>query len=162
MGLSLTIKIEDYEQNSEKKSDWWNSLFHPFSPPRRDWYYNHDGARCSPESASVCYAYEPNVEGLLDKFKAHNWYLPSFAEGARMMYYIWKCQDGALYTFSDWFNMMAIKDDFTRGTNTTHEGRNDSNCGRLTWNGYSNNVRGLDAPNNSKAWDHPTIPICQF
>ncbi len=119
-------------------------------------------ARLFFESASVCYAYEPNVEGLLDKFKAHNWYLPSFAEGARMMYYIWKCQDGALYTFSDWFNTLAIKDDFTSGTNTTHEGADANKCGHLIWGGGSNSVRGLETGSNSKAGDFQTIPICQF
>lgn len=38
-------------------------------------------------SPSLCYAYEPNVEDLADKFKAHNWWLPSMAEVSRMIYY---------------------------------------------------------------------------
>lgn len=41
-------------------------------------------------AASECYAYQPDVkdgEVLLDKFKAHHWWLPSEGELARMYYY---------------------------------------------------------------------------
>lgn len=41
-------------------------------------------------AASYCYAYEPTVkegETLNDKFKIHNWYLPSASE----MLYMWRC-----------------------------------------------------------------------
>ena len=41
-------------------------------------------------AASKCYAYQPSVkddEVLLDKFKAHHWWLPSEGELARMYYY---------------------------------------------------------------------------
>ena len=41
-------------------------------------------------AASECYAYQPTVkdgEVLLDKFKAHHWWLPSEGELARMYYY---------------------------------------------------------------------------
>ena len=41
-------------------------------------------------AASECYAYQPNVkkgEVLLDKFKAHHWWLNSHGELARMYYY---------------------------------------------------------------------------
>ena len=41
-------------------------------------------------AASECYAYQPSVkdgEVLLDKFKAHHWWLPSEGELARMYYY---------------------------------------------------------------------------
>jgi hypothetical protein len=43
-------------------------------------------------AASYCYAYEPKVkegEVLLDKFKAHNWWLPSIGELSRIIFY--KC-----------------------------------------------------------------------
>lgn len=39
---------------------------------------------------TLCYVYEPEVKPgeILDKkFKRHNWYLPTFAEGARLYYY---------------------------------------------------------------------------
>ena len=41
-------------------------------------------------AASVCYAYEPTVnagEVLNDKFKAHNWFLPTCGQLLRMYYY---------------------------------------------------------------------------
>ena len=41
-------------------------------------------------AASVCYAYEPEVnagEVLNDKFKAHNWFLPTCGQLLRMYYY---------------------------------------------------------------------------
>ena len=41
-------------------------------------------------AASVCYAYEPEVkagEVLIDKFKAHNWFLPTCGQLLRMYYY---------------------------------------------------------------------------
>ena len=39
-------------------------------------------------AASLCYAYEPMVENLNDKFKKHNWYLPTFTELARLWFYM--------------------------------------------------------------------------
>ena len=37
--------------------------------------------------ASYAYAYEPNVQNLNDKFKAHHWFLPSSGLLARISYY---------------------------------------------------------------------------
>lgn len=47
-------------------------------------------------AASYCYAYTPSVadgESMSDKFTIHNWYLPSYAEVAR----IWYCQYKTLF-----------------------------------------------------------------
>lgn len=41
-------------------------------------------------AASLCFSYEPNASGLLDKFKAHNWFLPSSGELLRMCYYAYQ------------------------------------------------------------------------
>ena len=38
-------------------------------------------------AASACYAYEPKASGLVDKFKRHNWFLPTTGLLARMIYY---------------------------------------------------------------------------
>jgi hypothetical protein len=38
-------------------------------------------------AASACYAYEPLVDNLNDKFKKHNWFLPSSGEMYRILYY---------------------------------------------------------------------------
>ena len=39
-------------------------------------------------AVSYCHAYEPTTKkGTLDKFKAHNWWLPSFGELMRIVYY---------------------------------------------------------------------------
>lgn len=37
-------------------------------------------------AASYCYAYEPDFDDLDEKFKRHNWYLPSYGELARVFY----------------------------------------------------------------------------
>lgn len=47
-------------------------------------------------AASECYAYQPSVkegEVLLDKFKAHHWWLPSNGELARLWYYYYCSYD---------------------------------------------------------------------
>jgi hypothetical protein len=41
-------------------------------------------------AASACFAYEPNASGLLDKFKVHNWFLPSSGELVRICYYMYQ------------------------------------------------------------------------
>ena len=47
-------------------------------------------------AASVAFAYQPNAAGLLDKFKAHNWFLPASGELIRMCYYAYQSyKDGA-------------------------------------------------------------------
>jgi hypothetical protein len=48
------------------------------------------------QAASTAFAYQPNASGLLDKFKAHNWFLPSSGELLRMCYYAYQSyKDGA-------------------------------------------------------------------
>ena len=67
-----------------------------------DYYYVEDekadledalGRAASPlyfyPASSRCWAYQPNVAGLNDKFKKHNWWLPTIAELARI-WYCWK------------------------------------------------------------------------
>lgn len=41
-------------------------------------------------AASACFAYQPNAAGLIDKFKKHNWFLPSSGELIRMCYYAYQ------------------------------------------------------------------------
>ena len=41
-------------------------------------------------AASVCFAYKPSGAGILDKFKEHNWFLPSSGELLRMCYYAYQ------------------------------------------------------------------------
>lgn len=50
-------------------------------------------------AASFCYAYEPNVAVLADRFKAHNWYLPSPGELARLYWYYSKGADDEVNIF---------------------------------------------------------------
>ena len=38
-------------------------------------------------AASACYAYEPQAEGLVDKFKKHNWFLPAPGHLSHIIYY---------------------------------------------------------------------------
>ena len=39
-------------------------------------------------AASACYAYEPKVDNLDDRFKKHTWWLPTTGEILRLLYYI--------------------------------------------------------------------------
>jgi hypothetical protein len=43
--------------------------------------------------ASYCYAYEPNVDNLADKFKAHNWWAASYGELVRAYFYYNQTKD---------------------------------------------------------------------
>lgn len=67
-------------------------------------------------AASECYAYQPSVkdgELLLDKFKAHHWWLPSEGELARMYYYhshgYDTTKDDAKAIFANASNLGALK-----------------------------------------------------
>lgn len=51
---------------------------------------NTAGSHLYYPAASCCFAYEPNAAGLLDKFKVHNWFLPSSGELLRMCYYAYQ------------------------------------------------------------------------
>ena len=46
------------------------------------------------QAASMCYAYEPSAVGLVNKFKAHNWYLPSAGEMCRIYWHMKSACDG--------------------------------------------------------------------
>lgn len=43
-------------------------------------------------AASYCYCYEPTASNLDDKFKKHNWWLPSSGELVRIFYYLHKTE----------------------------------------------------------------------
>lgn len=60
-----TAPGESYEINTDASID----LYYPF--------------------ASYCWAYEPNVLNLADKFKAHNWFLPTAGDATRIAYYLY-------------------------------------------------------------------------
>ncbi len=71
-------------------------------------------------AASYCYAYEPTVakkETLLDRFKAHNWWLPSAGESARMYWYHSKGYTGGANAIFSRANSTGI---FTRFTANEH------------------------------------------
>ena len=38
-------------------------------------------------AASACYAYEPTASNLVDKFKKHNWFLPTTGHLTHLLYY---------------------------------------------------------------------------
>lgn len=42
------------------------------------------------QAASAAFAYQPRAAGLIDKFKAHNWFLPSSGELLRICYYVYQ------------------------------------------------------------------------
>ena len=43
-------------------------------------------------AVSACFAYEPTVDGIHDKFKRYHWFLPSSGELLRMLYYVYQSQ----------------------------------------------------------------------
>jgi hypothetical protein len=51
---------------------------------------NTAGSHLYYPAASVAFAYQPKASGLIDKFKAHNWFLPSSGELLRICYYAYQ------------------------------------------------------------------------
>jgi hypothetical protein len=45
-------------------------------------------------AASACFAYEPSVSGLKDKFKKYNWFLPASGDVVRILYYCYQSWNG--------------------------------------------------------------------
>ena len=62
------------------------------------------------QAASMCYAYEPSAIGLANKFKAHNWYLPSAGEMCRIYWHMTSACDGNA-PFSDIADCAALHSD---------------------------------------------------
>lgn len=63
------------------------------------------------QAASMCYAYEPSAVGLVNKFKAHNWYLPSAGEMCRIYWHMKSACDGNA-PFSGIANCAALHSDY--------------------------------------------------
>jgi hypothetical protein len=56
-------------------------------------------------AASACFAYEPNVSNLDNKFKKYNWFLPASGDVVRILYYCYN----AKYDVSDFDDAKAFK-----------------------------------------------------
>ena len=68
------------------------------------WYYEERDPNVSAThgdllyypAASACFAYEPETVNILNKFKAHNWFLPSSGDIARICYYIYQSNSNGI------------------------------------------------------------------
>lgn len=117
-------------------------------------------------AASECYAYQPTVkdgEVLLDKFKAHHWWLPSEGELARIYYYhshgydINKEDSKAIFTKA--YNLNVL----TQFSNSCHWSSTEENASRSWAINFSN---GFFRPGfgdfRSKFNSNIVRPICSF
>ena len=114
--------------------------------------------------ASYAYAYEPNVQNLNDKFKAHHWFLPSSGLLARISYYHQRgYENGFDAIFSN-----AVKLGVLKNTNlnfyyaSSSERTNDRfYCGYNLSSGYSG-IGYEERYVSKKLSDVYILPVCAF
>ena len=81
-------------------SEFWDELYDlsELVSKASKWYYEERDPNISEThgdllyypAASACFAYEPETVNILNKFKSHNWFLPSSGDIARICYYIFQ------------------------------------------------------------------------
>ena len=122
-------------------------------------------------AASRCYAYVPATkEGTLDKFKSHNWWMPSYGELMRIAYYYRQYKTSSTNTESNPLNIFrgailaGVFSDFGSATaygSSAEPGTNaSSQIYRVTVNNSSGNWGG--AGGTSKATATRILAICEF
>jgi len=121
-------------------------------------------------AASKCYAYQPSVananEVLADKFKAHNWYLPSAGEMCRIYWHMTESCDGNK-PFSDiagFYSLYVKADDFIWTSNeygkVEYPWFLDTSNGKLYGDGEAN--IGVSFIKVLKTASHKVRPACAF
>lgn len=115
-------------------------------------------------AASYCYAYKPtNRTDLLDKFKEHNWFLPTMGELARIGYYVQAYYDDTLDRKFDIFKKAV-----DCGAMTLYDSSYYSTTSKCDFNQYNRlkvytGTIGLaDANITSKETGAMVRPICKF
>ena len=117
-------------------------------------------------AASYCYAYEPDVKNLADKFKAHNWWAASYGELIRAYFYYNQSKDPdkannpfnvyekgiQLGLFDSWIN--------------TYEFTSSENSGNIIRSygpiGYYSKYDLIQASNKAKNTTGYIRPLCKF
>ena len=128
-----------------------------------DWAVENIGGSCIKwtqlyyPAASICYAYEPKVKGVLaDKFKSHNWFLPTLGLYLRFIWYMTKTS-----AFSDAMSLGILSSVSTNGgyrfTSTISAERGSTSYGEV-WCVYNN----LTTYTQSSWNQYPVRPICAF
>ena len=115
-------------------------------------------------AASYCYAYKPtNRTDLLDKFKEHNWFLPTMGELARIGYYVQAYYDDTLDRKFDIF-----KESVDCGAMTLYDNSYYSTTSKFDFNQYdrlkvyTGTIGQADANITSKEKEAMVRPICKF
>lgn len=114
--------------------------------------------------ASYAYAYEPNVQNLNDKFKAHHWFLPSSGLLARISYYHQRgYENGFDAIFSNAVRLGVLKNtnlDFFYASSSERIG-NKAYCGYNLSSGYSgiNYEERYVTKNLNNVY---ILPVCAF
>ena len=123
-------------------------------------------------AASRCYAYVPTTkEGTLDKFKAHNWWMPSYGELMRIAYYYRQYKTASTNTEDNPLNIFrgailaGVFSDFgsavAYGSSAEPTGSNASQqIYRATVNNSAGNWGGAGA--TSKTSTTRILAICEF
>lgn len=106
-------------------------------------------------AASSCYAYEPTATNLIDKFKKHNWFLPSSGEMCRILYYYnWYNKTNNDYTDANAFASAINNNILSRFTSDYYTS---------TEKNYSSAIKvSISQVNNGKYSGSPVIPVCRF
>lgn len=114
--------------------------------------------------ASYAYAYEPNVQNLNDKFKAHHWFLPSSGLLARISYYHQRGYENGLDAiFSNAVKLGVLKNTNLNFYYASSSERVDDKffCGYNLSSGYSG--MGYEGRYVSKKLsDVSILPVCAF
>lgn len=114
--------------------------------------------------ASYAYAYEPNVQNLNDKFKAHHWFLPSSGLLARISYYHQRGYENGLDAiFSNAVKLGVLKNTNLKFYYASSSERVDDKffCGYNLSSGYSG--MGYEGRYVSKKLsDVYILPVCAF
>jgi hypothetical protein len=83
--------------------------------------------------ASACYAYEPKVSGLDDKFKSHTWWLPTSGEILRLLYYLKNNKEEFAHVIADKkFNLNKINQYSSTSLWSSSEVSREEAC-RVAW-----------------------------
>lgn len=114
--------------------------------------------------ASYAYAYEPNVQNLNDKFKAHHWFLPSSGLLARISYYHQRGYENGLDAiFSNAVKLGVLKNTNLNFYYASSSERVDDKffCGYNLSSGYSG-MYYEERYVSKKLSDVYILPVCAF
>ena len=115
--------------------------------------------------ASYAYAYEPDVQNLNDKFKAHHWFLPSSGLLARISYYHQRgYEDGLDAIFSNAVKLGVLKNTNLNFSYASSSERNHDkiSCGYILSSGYCGYPYESGRYISKNSTDVYILPVCVF